>query len=194
MTDTETPSLINSCLGDGLIYMDDVPVQWEKLDQPPSEAKLAILNEENERLLRYVGSLDEYLHENKDGEPLAHDVARLEFKVNMLMEMVSQVLAQRLELPAPSRIEMKASGIACLMPEAPKEGQYFQLSVYLNRQYLKPLVVCGRVVGTEAAGGGGGWPVVCMFEGLSEIVRDHLERLIFRQHRRMVALQHQADR
>ncbi|MBI1194587.1 MAG: hypothetical protein GC138_01895 [Gammaproteobacteria bacterium] len=193
MTDAETPSLINACLGEGLTYLDVIPVQWERLDGPPPEATFAVLNEENERLLRYMSSLDEYMHEGKDAEPLAHDVARLEFKVNMLMEMVSQVLAQRLELPAPSAVEMKSNGISCVMPEAPEQGRYFQLAVYLNRQYLKPLVVCGRVAGVEKATDGV-WKVVCTFEGLSDIVRDHLERMIFRQHRRMVALLHQTEK
>jgi len=192
MTDTATPSLINDCLGDGLVYIDEVPVQWARLDGSPTEAKLAILNEENERLLRYLSSLDEYLHESKDAEPLAHDVARLEFKVNILMEMVSQVLAQKMELPEPSRIEMTANGLVCVMPDPPGKGQYFQLSLYLNRQYLKPLIVCGRVAGVESAEEGGS-RVACVFEGLSDIVQDHLERLIFRQHRRMVALLHQTD-
>lgn len=192
MAEIETPSLINACLGEGLIYSDDAPVQWVRLDDAPSEAKFAVLNDENERLLRYVGSLDEYLHEGKDAEPLAHDVARLEFKVNMLMEMVSQILAQKLDLPAPSAIELKSNGISYCMPEAPEHGQYFQLSVYLNRQYLKPLVMCGQVAGVEKAPVG--WKVVCAFEGLSDVVRDHLERMIFRQHRRMVALLHQTEK
>jgi len=193
VTDTATPSIISNYLGDGLVYVDDVPVRWSMLDATPSDTRLAILNDENERLLRYVSSLDEYLHESKDGDPLAHDVARLEFKVNILMEMVSQVLAQKLDLPAASRLEMNANGLVCHMPEAPVCGRQFQLSVYLNRQYLKPLEVCASVVGIESSGEGT-VKVALQFQGLSEIVQDHLERLIFRQHRRMVALLHQSEK
>jgi len=193
MTDPVSPSMISTYLGPGLVYVDNVPVRWLRLDETLSESRLAILNDENERLLRYVSSLEEYLHESKDGDPLAHEVARLEFKVNIVMEMVSQVLAQKLNLPVASPVEMNAKGLVCHMAETPICGQQFQISAYLNRQYLKPFEVCASVVGVEPADDGTA-KVALEFQGLSEIVQDHLERLIFRQHRRMVALLHQSDR
>ena len=69
--------------------------------------------------------------------------------------------------------------------EAIPVGQWIQASVYLNRQFVKPFVVCGQVEICRESGGR--QYVLLRFSGLSENVIDHIEKFIFIQHRRMIA-------
>jgi len=181
----EHTGMLDMLMDDGLVYADECPYNLEILDHPPTEVHLSALNADNDRMFRYLVSIDEHLHENHDDDPIANDMARLEFKLNVLMDMVSQALADKLGLPAALPLELNALGLVAHSEEAIPVGQWIQASVYLNRQFVKPFVVCGQVEICRESGGR--QYVLLRFSGLSENVIDHIEKFIFIQHRRMIA-------
>jgi hypothetical protein len=102
-----------------------------------------------------------------------------------VLDMVGQLLAQSVAVPAPIRCVIQATGMQWVTDDPLRIGDMLRVSFYPNRRYPQPVVVYARVVGTQTTPDGAG--VSAAFEGLSAPVRDGLEKLIFRRHRRMVA-------
>ncbi len=175
---------------DQLVFEGTVPLSIHCLDCMPDDEQLTLVNISNEKVLRMVAALDE-MHIDVHEEPgHAHDIARLEFKINMLMDLVGQVIERQLELPARRQVSVNAHGIQIESPElgdlAP--GQLLQVSTYFIDTYPRPveLIVSVTQSGADAVLAG-------QVVSLSEAVQDLLDRLIFRQHRRNIA-QHRKTR
>lgn len=172
---------------EGLTYQERLPVTWRMLDEPLTERELAHYNESNEAVLNTIAALEEHhpeLHEGQHG----HELARLDFKLNLLLDLVGQLITQNVELPAPTLVKLGAHAIAGyekLEGSPPPLGRHFLVSVYLHAGYPRPTVLPARLVAAEASG-----PVFLLaasLEGLSESVHDLLEKFIFRHHRRTIA-------
>lgn len=174
-------------LAEGLCYEASLPFAWRLLDGIPDNAHLAYWNEYNEATLRGMAALDEHTGAPTPDEHAgqAHELARLEFKVNLLLDLVSQLLAQQLLLPETTWLKVNARGIEWTCPEAPALGSPVLLQLYLLPNYPRSLELPGTVVKTDALTVGTRCTVA--FEGCSELVQDWLGKFIFRHHRRSIA-------
>lgn len=183
MTDT-----LNESLGEAIVYEDDLPLAWDPLPGEPAADQLARWNAANERILRLVSGLEEHHHEmGEDHSAEAQELARLDFKLNLVLELVGELLATQLAFPPPRRVRLNAQGIQWHESgQAPTPNGLVHMTLYLHRQLPKPLELVGRVQQVDSAPEGGR-TVVAAFHGLSEPVHDLLEKLIFRHHRRSIA-------
>ena len=129
----------------------------------PDPAALALLNDRNASVLVAVSALmDRRSDTSEDDSPLTQEVARLDAQLNVLMEIVNRLL-------------LPQSGL-------PPVGQTALLKIHFDACRALPLELPGvRLAGPTDGRGFLG------FEGLTEPVRDGIERLVFRQHRRQVA-------
>jgi hypothetical protein len=77
-------------LYDQLAYHDVLPVQWLALPAPPDRFELIGLEESNILLLQACISVEEHpaRDQNEDLGPLAGEIARLDFKLNMIMQLL----------------------------------------------------------------------------------------------------------
>ncbi|WP_413625703.1 PilZ domain-containing protein [Luteibacter sp. Lutesp34] len=149
----------------------------------PDAAALALINDRNASVLVAVSALMERRTEStEDDNPLSNEVARLDAKLNVLMEIVNRLLLPQSDLPA--RVSMRFNAAGAVLPWAglPAVGQPVMLRLHFDACRALPLELPGVRVAGPSDGKG-----FISFEGLSEAVRDGIERLVFRQHRRQVA-------
>ena len=184
MSDAE-PSLP----GEGLVYEDCLPLRVSALEAEVVPSRMLAIQESNEELLRIVAALDEHHTVEGSEDDAAHhgqDLARIESKLDLLLDLMAHVLTGQLAVPPALPVRFNADAIQWLQPQVPPEaGQRVLLDLYLHRKVPRPLVLPGVVHEVQAEEGG--WRVTVRFEDMHAAVRDWLEKIIFRQHRRSVA-------
>ncbi len=79
-----------------LAYHDTLPVRWEPLARPLDAFRLGTLEEANVLLLQACVAVEEHplRDKNEDLHPLANELARLDFKLNLLLQMVGTLVNQ----------------------------------------------------------------------------------------------------
>jgi len=173
-------------LDEGLVCDDRLPLSWVSVDALPSDQQLTALNLSNEALIRACEGLEETHRPSEESPELAHELARLDAKMNLVLELLGDWLHAQGKHPQACAVRFNALGIEWTSTEGPEPETLAELSVYVCAAFPKPMVIYGQVVAREAAADGALRTVV-RFEGVSDNLRDGLERLIFRRHRREVA-------
>ena len=173
-------------LGEGIVYRSLLPFEWHPVDEMPGQEVLQAQSEArvdaNERHLRAIAILNEYPVD------MSEEFHHLEFKMNLLLELMGDMLATQLELPPETFVHLSAAGLewqddCSIMPEA---GQPVVLDVYLHPQYPRAVSLPGRVAALDKLDGGRCHCRVS-FDDLPDSLNDQLEKLIFTHHRREVA-------
>lgn len=177
MTETPTPA------GTGLTLDERLPVRW-RADSP---GELAALRHANEDTLRTILSLDDHHVElPEESVELAHELQRLESKLNLVLELMSRVLARQLDLPPPVPLHLTAQSLEWEASAAPASGSRGWLEIYLCPRYPQPLFLPAIIEHVAPP------RVRAVFVEPGEGVQDLLETLIFRHHRRQVAASRRA--
>lgn len=178
----------------GLAYSDNISIAWRRVDHELDQKHLAMVNASNEEFLRAVSVIGDAggqkePQENSSGV-VAQEVARLDLKVNLLLDLVGTLIYHQLDIPETSPVRVSAAGVAW-QGDVPNPGDTIYLELYIQRGLPKPLCCYGEVVSSadETAAG----KARVRFTGLSGAAKSWLEKLIFRHHRREVAYQRAAD-
>ncbi len=171
----------------GLAYHDCMPLGFRPLSAIPDDAELQRLNTENQQILALDASLDErHPVDAKDDDPIMrHEFERLESKLNVIMQLLSRLLARENIVPADRKFRLAVDGIAWDHDVALKLDSVGSASLHINRSLPYPLELAGRVVGCEQTGAV--YRIAFAFEGVAPNVVELLEKMIFRHHRRAVA-------
>lgn len=168
-----------------LAYEDLVPLAWRALPEPFDPAVISSFADRNLRTLQAVAALDEHGQVEKvdDNSSSAADIARLELKVNLLLDMVGQLLTASHPRPKATSIRFNALG-AVWQGSAPYPalGNQGVLEVYLRDCIADPLRLVGRIASVGPDG-----RIKARFIPPGENIADLLEKLAFRKHRRQVA-------
>ena len=174
---------------EGLGYADALPLRFERLEKLPDGAALAGINQESQQVLVADASLDEQRpHTDKktdEEHELAEDLQRVEFKVNVLIQLVARLLMREGDLPPVRSLRLHAHGIEWVLDGEDVLPGVGVVSLHVSRYFPQPLKLPGRIVGTH--GDAEGTWLRFAFEGLTPSVTELLERLVFRHHRRLVA-------
>jgi len=173
----------------GLAYADAMPLGFERLEKLPEGAALAGINQESQQVLVADASLDEqrsFVEKKGDEEhELAEQLQRVEFKVNVLIQLVARVLKQSSALPPVRSFRLNAHGLEWLLDGEQAMPGFGLVSLHVSRHFPQPLLLPGRILG-QHKDAEGTW-LRFAFEGLTPSVVELLERLVFRHHRRLVA-------
>lgn len=170
----------------GLAFTDNISITWKAIDYQPDSSHLALVNESNESFLRAVSAISEFSKEvTEDSQGLAQEVARLDLKLNLLLDLVSQLIYKQLDIPEMSQVTISSSEIEWEGKSIPEPGQTVFLQVYIQRGTPKPLCFYGEVVSTSDDYSAGRAKV--RYVGLLGSAQTWLDKLIFRHHRREVA-------
>lgn len=172
-------------LDEELAYVDVVPLRWVVLERPLDPDQDAAQSEHNLRLLQALAALEDSGPNDKPDENSPHsaDLMRLEFKVNLLLDLVGKILARAQPRPAPIPMRFNAHAAIWRAAESvPRVGESGQLEIYLREALVEPLRLSGRVVSV-----GVDRRVKVKFAALGEPLADLIEKLAFRRHRRQVA-------
>lgn len=173
-------------LSDGLVYEDQLALQWGVLEEKPGEAACIALEESNLDVLRTMLMLGDYRSELVE-EPahMAQELARMDFKLNLVLDLVGEVLSYYHDQPPRMLVRLGIQGIEWEAVEAPPLDALISVDLYLSMRYPRALSLLGRVLSVTPLVHG--TRTVVMFEDAGEAVQDMLEKIIFRHHRRRIA-------
>ena len=162
-------------------HADSSPLAWPIPDETAQR-----LSERNAAALATLAALDERRSDSaEDDSPVMQELARLDAKLTALVDIVNRLVLPDTHLPPRQPIRFNALGAvvpASLVPS----GEAFVLRLRLDVSPSLPLELPARPVRRLADG-----TVFVAFESLGEGVCASLERLVFRQHRRKVAVARQ---
>jgi len=144
-------------------------------------------DEKNQRLLQSLAILDEHHIENQeDNRELSGDIARLESKVDLLLEMMSKLLVSS-DLLSPTKVSLRADGVSWFgdASQTQEKGATVWIELVLDERLLEPLKLPAEVYSCEVLNG----EVQCVarFVNMGDSVSELLEKAIFRHHRREIA-------
>ncbi|HKE94574.1 MAG TPA: PilZ domain-containing protein [Povalibacter sp.] len=168
-----------------LAYEDVVPVAWRPLPEPFNPAVVGSYADRNLRTLQALAALEEHGQSEKPDEnsPHAADIARLDMKVNLLLDMMGQLLVASQPRPRPTSIRFNALGAVWQgIAPYPALGNQGVLEVYLRDCIADPLRLVGRIASIGPDG-----RIKARFVPPGEHIADLMEKLAFRKHRRQVA-------
>jgi hypothetical protein len=188
MTETEKKS------EGGLAYSDNISIAWRAIDHELDQKHLAMVNASNEEFLRAVSVIGDAGGQKESQEAtsgvVAQEVARLDLKVNLLLDLVGTLIYHQLDIPDTSPVRVSAAGVAW-RGDVPAPGTRVYLQLYIQRGLPKPLCCYGEVV--SSAEEFAERKARVRFIGLTGSAQSWLEKLIFRHHRREVAYKRSKD-
>jgi hypothetical protein len=171
-----------------LAFADNISIAWKPIDRELDESHLALVNESNEAFLRAVSAVGEFSQDALETETsVPKEILRLDRKVNLLIDLVSQLIYQQLDIPMVSPVSISSHEIEWRDGDVPAPGLTVFMQVYIQRGTAKPLCLYGEVISTEEEYTSGVARVAYL--GLSGSAQSWLDKLIFRHHRREVAFQ-----
>jgi Atypical PilZ domain, cyclic di-GMP receptor len=172
-------------LFDELAYEDVLALCWIERTHSGFDSATQRQAERNARLLQAHEALDEPASADKgdDDSPHAAEIARLDFKVNLLLDLVGQLVTANMARPVAVPVRINACGASWQSADSPPTlGAVGQLQVHISDALAQPLLLPGRIAAVSDTG-----LVRARFELLGEVVAGQLERLVFRRHRRRIA-------
>lgn len=171
-----------------LVYEECLPLAWRPLEAMPDEVELARYDEGNEALLKVLAAPDDHHRVRAEADERVLDIqqelVRLDLKLNLLMELVGRSLSRETELPPQAEVRISAEGIQWSSPTRPAPGSHVLIELYVEPRFARPLELPGVVVAAEDNPPS----AKVAFHGLSESTTDWLEKLIFKHHRRQIAI------
>ena len=170
-------------LDNGLLLSASLRLGLRAIEALPPVAEREALARQNERVLRGLLALEESPERDGDEEGLHPELQRLDLKLGLLMELVGELLGRELELPPFRALRFNAHGLACTLDAAPPPGSLLVLELYLHDSLPRPL----RLFGEALPNAPGPDNLLVAFRDLPDTLADHIEKHIFRQHRREVA-------
>jgi hypothetical protein len=178
---------------DGLALHDQLPLVWEPspLVDP---AELEHYNQETARALQALALFEEAPREiGTDAAHAGQDLVHLEAKVDVLLSLVTRLLSDRQGLPKRHSTVLRADSLEWAGPAADqaRTGDSGVIVLYPNPLLPLPFRLAGRVV-SSVERGGTQWRIT-RFEHLTPLVAVGIEKLVFRRHRRQVALSKGTD-
>jgi hypothetical protein len=170
-------------LYDELAYHDVLPVQWKLLPRPLDRFELIGLDESNLLLLQACIAVEEHpaRDKNEDLGPLAGELARLDFKLNLVLQLLAKLVSQD-RISSPTTIQFNALGASwTALGPTPAIGDRGLLRVQLRSSLPQPLELPAEVSAVNGA------TVRVKFPELSEGTAELIQKLAFLHHRRHIA-------
>lgn len=180
----------NDSFFQGLYYESNISLVWQLVDSLPGDNELVKINEDNSRFLKALAALNEGVPEAGEELPqTAAELQRIDLKLNLLLEIVGELLANQRTLPAPTKVRLGHAAIEWVTQDCPPPGAQICIEVYLRSELPSPLKFHGVAVLADAQGGSASANkrVQVRFVGLNSTLQDDLEKFIFRRHRRSIA-------
>ncbi len=170
--------------GEGLCYEERLPLAW----QPGDDAVRTDdhVQSLNESLMQHLEALE--THPDTEERSNHPELLRLERKIDILLATLGRIRAAQLPMPAATDIALYADGLAWVAGDdgSLSVGSQGSVALYLDPVLPDPLRLAGTVERIGEDDKGRRW-VFLRFTDPGETLRDAIERMIFRHHRRAVA-------
>jgi len=178
---------------DGLALHDFLPLACEPSTLSDA-AELEHYNQETARALQALALFEEAPKElSNDAMPKGQELLHLEAKVDVLLSLVTRLVSHQQGLPKRHNTVLRADTLEWTGPgaEQARTGDSGVIVLYPNPMLPMPFRLAGRVVSTVERSGSK-WRLT-RFEHMAPLVSVGLEKLVFRRHRRQVAISKGTD-
>lgn len=156
-------------LGEGVVVALELPLA--------SSTRPVTASDTLARLLESIAALEDGPPARPKDEPPAPELQRLEMKIDLLTDLVSSLLADRIPRP----VGILVSGVGLVAPVAVVPADCTRVELYPCHWLAQPLVL--ELGPSRSRDGMCGAP----WRAAGPVLRDALERWVFRLHRRDVA-------
>ncbi len=171
----------------GVTYQACLPLRWHVCAVTPLDIERARVD--NLSLLQSLATLESPTDLENGADPVvAKALERLEARVDVMMTMLSKLVAQYVDMPPKVNLKLGARHLEWELQEAlPGVGAQVLLMVYLSPRLASPLRLFARVISEQ--------PDRCVAEFLDhdEEHEDWITRTLFRYHRRVLQARHQSQ-
>ncbi len=165
---------------DSLILNISLPCQWQS--NTLSSTELQQLRQHTLDTLHQIHLLEHQSRElsEDDSEAMVH-IHRLESKINMVMEVLTDFMASQQHIPKSQPLALSAVGLTWQPDEQPTAGEPILIDLYLCPRYPRPVVIPAIVESSDTD------QCYAAFCFDSEQEKERLEQIIFLYHRRQIA-------
>jgi hypothetical protein len=176
----------------GVYYQSEMPLGWQ-VGAPPSAAALAEWMHTDAVVLRALASVESQpvAYETEFGNDVEKKLDRVEAKLDLALNLLSNLLAQHTPKPETCPVTLSASTIEWVSHGAAPAKGSIVISLFINPRLPQPLLLPASV--REIGAVAGGTRIVADFTHLSEEVQESLERTVFRNHRRYIQAMHSGN-
>ncbi len=165
-----------------------LPVEWEPLAGPPTEALLDRLERTNTGVLATLLKCADLGAPPAEDEMLAEALEPLRVKIDMIIEMLARMSYRELVLPDPRAIELGLNHLRWLQPMPLPTDRWLLNKIYFHNVFREPIVLAGRVASSHVeADDGAGSKIEVDLAEMSEGASESFARLVFLEHRRQLA-------
>ena len=186
-----------SSTGTALVYEDSLPLSCMPADEAfvSDSVYIASISAKNEELLHNILMLERHHGDGADNESehILAEINRIDFKVNLLLDLVVELFSDKLNIPAPHKLSLSASLVCFQTTASPLAGSFVCLELFLNRRFPRPVTLYGHVANVTRIDGDG-YEVCVDVAHHSRVVKDLLDKFIFLKHRRQIANLRQSQR
>ena len=176
----------------GFLCHESLPLTWSVIDPDSLAGRQRAVAEQNAERLQVIAGLDDHAPEPLDDHPgLTHELQRLDFKLNVILEMVSRLYGAAGELPSRVPVGLGSSRVGFTTADAPAVGQVLQIELYLYPRYVFPVVLFGTVDSVAARDDAAA--VTVTLTPMADDAQELFEKAVFRCHRRQVARQRRPE-
>ena len=167
-----------------LAFHGEYPLEWLPLPAPHDAHALESLDTANMALLQACIASEEQPVREKNDEltPLAHELARLDYKINLALQMLATLVSQKSPPMQPRPVRFNATGVTwTALAPLPAAGDYGTLRIRLQGTLPQCLELAAQVTEVDGA------EVSLRYLRLSEACAEQMQRLCFLRHRKQVA-------
>lgn len=165
-----------------------IPVEWEPLAGPPTDALLDRLERSNSGVLATLLKCADLGAPPVEDEALIEALAPLRLKVDMILEMLARMSYRELALPDPRPIELGLNHLRWIQPTALPTDRWLLNKIYFHDVFREPVVLAGRVASCQAQHAKETVKIEVDLAEMSDGVSESFARLVFLEHRRQLAL------
>lgn len=166
----------------------ELPVAWDRLDEPPSAMRRERASEANAGVLAFLlQGVDLDAGPRPADEQLAEALLPLRLKLDMIIDLLARHSYRDIELPPVREIAFEAGHILWEAPLPLPLGDWLRIRLYFHPTFREPIVVFGRIAEAAGNGPGAGFLIRAELAGMPEHVLGDLSRLAFLVQRRQRA-------
>lgn len=184
MTDA-SHDIPEAALDEAISLNGQLPLRYVRCQQALSEAELLNINERNLMLFNAIEVVEvqRYVPDSDADDGVQVELLRLEAKVDLLLGLMNQLLSQQLDIPQPRSVSLSATALNWQAGAIEASvGDYVVVELHVHNAVAMPLKLPLRL--TSALRG--------ELYGLSPLTQNGLDKFLFRQHRRAIAVSRQA--
>ncbi|PCJ26651.1 MAG: hypothetical protein COA96_04850 [SAR86 cluster bacterium] len=173
---------------DRLKLEGEYPLEVSLLDSLPTHGQLALSDNGNENFLKTSLIWHDPV-EIDELDNIGLELKRQDLKISLLLDMVGELLVKQVQLPPVLGLTMNVSGMEYEGPESKyKIGNSVQVTLYIAPSFPRALKLFGEIVHSSNSK-----RIAIKFVGIGTGVKDRLEKIIFQNHRRTIALEHASE-